>query len=260
MTSEIKIFENEEFGKVRTIEINDKIYFCGSDVAKALGYTGNPQDAIRRHCREDGCVNHAVIDKLGREQQAKFISEGNVYRLIAHSKLPKAEEFEYWVFDEVLPSIQKHGAYITPKTLEKVMLNPDTLFKIAKQLKEEHDKRILAENKVNELTLTNNALCNEENKWEGRSLLNALIRMYAACCHCNDFQYAWMDYYKQLKYKHHIDLKSRQTKSGKKDKLITYIRDNEIHDVVKLAIAICEENGLNTGKIINEVNLTAYTV
>lgn len=111
MNNEIQIFNNDTFGSIRTIEKNKKVYFNATDVAKALGYTGNPQDAIRRHCREDGCVNHAVIDNLGREQQAKFIDEGNLYRLITHSKLPSAEQFERWVFDEVLPSIRKTGSY-----------------------------------------------------------------------------------------------------------------------------------------------------
>lgn len=143
--TELQIFENPAFGSIRTTEKDNKIYFNATDVAKALGYTGNPQDAIRRHCREDGCVNHAVIDSLGREQQAKFINEGNVYRLITHSKLPAAEQFEHWVFDEVLPSIRKHGAYMTPETLEAAILNPDYLIQLATALKDEREKRKLLE-------------------------------------------------------------------------------------------------------------------
>lgn len=111
--NELKVFTNEQFGQVRTLEENGNILFCGSDVAKALGYGRNPQDAIRRHCKKDGCVNHAVIDSVGRTQQAKFINEGNLYRLIAHSKLPSAEKFESWVFDEVLPTIRKTGGYVS---------------------------------------------------------------------------------------------------------------------------------------------------
>lgn len=137
MENNLQIFNSEEFGSVRTVEINDKVYFNGTDVARALGYLRNPQDAIRRHCREDGCVNHAVIDNLGREQQAKFIDEGNVYRLITHSKLPTAEKFESWVFDEVLPSIRKHGLYAT----EELLNNPDFLIQAFTALKEEREKR-----------------------------------------------------------------------------------------------------------------------
>lgn len=107
------VFSSAEFGAVRTMETADgKVMFCGADVAKALGYSDAPK-AIKAHCKEDGWVIYPVIDSMGRTQQAKFITEGNVYRLITHSKLPNAERFETWVFDEVLPTIRKHGAYMT---------------------------------------------------------------------------------------------------------------------------------------------------
>ena len=111
--NDLQIFENPEFGSIRTIEKDNKIYFCGSDVAKALGYSDTAK-AIKLHCKEDGWAFYPVIDSLGREQQARFINEGNVYRLITHSKLPAAEQFEHWVFDEVLPSIRKTGTYTKP--------------------------------------------------------------------------------------------------------------------------------------------------
>lgn len=106
----LEVFKNEQFGEIRITEIDDKIYFCGSDVAKALGYV-IPHKAVREHCKDDGVLNQTVIDSMGRQQEAKFISEGNVYRLIAHSKLPEAEKFESWVFDEVLPTIRRKGRY-----------------------------------------------------------------------------------------------------------------------------------------------------
>ena len=111
MENKLEIFKNEEFGEVRMVEENGKMMFCGSDVAKALGYNDTNQ-AIRKNCKKDGVSTRRVIDNLGREQQAKFINEGNLYRLITHSKLPSAEKFESWVFDEVLPSIRKTGGYI----------------------------------------------------------------------------------------------------------------------------------------------------
>ena len=106
-----KVFQNREFGVIEVITIDGKEYFPATDCAKMLGYESNPQDAIRRHCRKDGCVIHAVIDNMGRTQQAKFIDEGNLYRLITHSKLPSAERFERWVFDEVIPEIRVSGGY-----------------------------------------------------------------------------------------------------------------------------------------------------
>ena len=111
--NELKLFENPEFGNVRTIETNDgNVMFCGTDIAKALGYNNAP-DAIQKHCRKDGIAKCDSVDSRGRKNTLTFINEGNVYRLITHSKLPNAERFEKWVFEEVLPSIRKHGAYMT---------------------------------------------------------------------------------------------------------------------------------------------------
>ena len=109
--NKLQIFKNTDFGEIRTIEENGKVLFCGSDVAKALGYS-NVSDSLIKHCKNDGVAFCEVIDKLGRTQQAKFINEGNLYRLITHSKLPAAEQFEAWIFDEVLPTIRKTGGYV----------------------------------------------------------------------------------------------------------------------------------------------------
>lgn len=139
--NKIEVFSSAEFGAVRTLKTEDgKVIFCGADVAKALGYS-NPWDALAKHCKKDGIAKCEVIDSIGRTQEAKFITEGNVYRLITHSKLPNAERFEAWVFDEVLPTIRKHGAYITDSTLEKALTSPDFLIQLATNLKEEQAKR-----------------------------------------------------------------------------------------------------------------------
>ena len=140
----LKIFKNDQFGEIRTAEENGTVLFCGSDIAKALGYS-NTKDALSRHCKEDGVAFH---DSMGREQQAKFINEGNVYRLITHSKLPAAEQFEHWVFDEVLPTIRRNGAYMTDDTLEQALTSPDFLIQLATKLKEEKAKRVELEAKV----------------------------------------------------------------------------------------------------------------
>lgn len=123
MTANIQIFSNPQFGNVRTIELNSKIWFGATDVATSLGYS-NPRDAIVRHCKSHGVVNHDVTDSLGRTQQMKFINEGNVIRLVASSKLPQAEEFESWIFDELVPTVMKSGGYIATKesdTPEEIM-------------------------------------------------------------------------------------------------------------------------------------------
>ena len=108
----IEKFQSEEFGTLRTVEDDGKTLFSATDVAKALGYK-KPADAARKYCRSNGSpIWRPVLDQRGQEQNMRFIPEGDVYRLIAHSKLPGAERFESWVFDEVLPSIRKHGGYI----------------------------------------------------------------------------------------------------------------------------------------------------
>lgn len=105
----LQIFNNAEFGEIRTVEIDNKPYFMASDVARALGYS-RPNDAISAHCR--ATVKHS-IPISGKMQEVNFIPEGDIYRLVVHSKLPQADKFERWVFDEVLPSIRKHGGYIS---------------------------------------------------------------------------------------------------------------------------------------------------
>lgn len=104
--SRFKIFSSDEFGLVRTVRTADgKIFFCGADVMNALGY-GNAVDALLKHCREKGIEKYDVIAG-GRVQKTVCIDEGNVYSLIAHSRIPNAERFEAWIFDNVLPEIRQ---------------------------------------------------------------------------------------------------------------------------------------------------------
>ena len=139
---ELQIFKNEEFGEVRTVEIEGKPFFCGSDVAKALGYA-IPSKAVNTHCKG---VSKMEAPTNGGIQELLFIPEGDLYRLIVSSKLPTAEKFEHWVFDEVLPSIRKHGMYATDELLD----NPDLIIQMATKLKEEREARkaLEIENKV----------------------------------------------------------------------------------------------------------------
>lgn len=133
---DISTFNDSEFGEIRTIQKEDKVLFCGSDIARALGYA-RPADAISAHCK-GVCV--LPTPSAGGIQNTKFITEGDIYRLIAHSKLPSAERFERWVFDEILPSIRKHGAYMTEDVLEQALASPDFLIELATRLKTEKAK------------------------------------------------------------------------------------------------------------------------
>ena len=142
----VEIFNNEEFGQVRTLVIDEKPYVLANDVARALGYK-RPADAISAHCK--GSVKHRYLTN-GGEQEAKFIPEGDIYRLIMKSKLPNAEKFESWVMDEVLPTIRKHGAYMTNEVIERTLTDPDYLIQLATALKEERQARLIAEQKIEE--------------------------------------------------------------------------------------------------------------
>lgn len=136
-------FSNPDFGEIRTIEENGGVLFCGSDVAKALGYT-NPSKAINDHCRGDLTKRYPIVDALGRTQEAIFITEGDIYRLAARSKLPGAEKFESWIFDEVLPSIRKNGGYISGQSeLSPAELMAQAL-KVADRVLAERDARLAA--------------------------------------------------------------------------------------------------------------------
>lgn len=147
--NELKIFENTEFGKLGIMLIDGKEYFPATKCAEMLGYA-DPFKAIKQHCREDGWVNCPVIDRLGRTQEKRFINEGNLYRLIVSSKLPAAEKFERWVFDEVIPTIRKTGSYsITDKPDSYTISDPEER---AMRWIEEYRERKLLETKVETLT------------------------------------------------------------------------------------------------------------
>lgn len=133
--NELQIINNAEFGELRTIEENEKVLFCGSDVAKALKYT-RPNDAITAHCRYT--VKRSIPHPQSPDKQIEmlFIPEGDVYRLICHSKIESAERFEKWVFDDVLPTIRRHGMYATNELLD----NPDLLIEAATRIKVQREK------------------------------------------------------------------------------------------------------------------------
>lgn len=133
--NELKIFENEQFGTIRTVEIDNTPYFVGKDVAEVLGYS-DTNKAIAMHCDdEDKKLNDKSSSSFG-QRGATLINESGLYSLILSSKLPKAKEFKRWVTSEVLPAIRKHGVYAVDEVLE----NPDMLISALQALKEEKAK------------------------------------------------------------------------------------------------------------------------
>lgn len=134
--NDLQIFSNSEFGDIRAVEVDGKPYFVASDVAKALGYT-NTSKAINDHCR--WVTKRYIPHPQSKDKiiEVNVIPQGDVMRLAAKSELPGAEKFESWIFDDVIPSVLKHGMYATEELLE----NPDIAIKAFTALKEEREKR-----------------------------------------------------------------------------------------------------------------------
>lgn len=133
--NEIFNFKGHE---VRTVTINNEPYFVGKDVADILGYS-NSRDALSKHVDNDDKLT-SQIATAGQNRNQTIINESGLYSLILSSKLPQAKEFKRWVTSEVLPTIRKHGAYLTDSKIEEVLLSPDTIINLATQLKEERQK------------------------------------------------------------------------------------------------------------------------
>ncbi|EMM1600816.1 TPA: phage antirepressor [Staphylococcus aureus] len=143
----LQTFQNSQFGNLEILTIEGKQWFPAINVAETLGYT-NPRKAIRDHAKERGVTIRSVIDSLGRNQNKKFIDEGNLYRLISRSKLPQAEQFEEWVFDEVLPAIRKHGIYATDNVIEQTLKDPDYIITVLTEYKKEKEQNLLLQQQV----------------------------------------------------------------------------------------------------------------
>lgn len=143
---ELQIFKNNQFGEVRTKVINNEPYFSLNDVCRILEIN-NPSQAKTR-LNKYGVISNEVIDSMGRTQQANFINESNLYKLIFQSRKTEAEKFADWVTSEVLPTIRKHGAYMSSEVIEKTLSDPDYLIRLATNLKEEKAKRALAEAQI----------------------------------------------------------------------------------------------------------------
>lgn len=145
--NEIKIFQNEQFGQIRiVVNENNEPLFCLLDLCNSLGLSNNRK--VKSQLDDDVTLSYPILDNLGREQEATFVTEAGMYTVILRSDSPKAKPMQKWVTNEVLPSIRKHGAYMTNETLEKALTSPDFLIQLATNLKEEKQKRIEAESKI----------------------------------------------------------------------------------------------------------------
>ena len=237
--------------------VNDKSYFLANDVARALGYK-RPADAISAHCK--GSVKHRYLTN-GGEQEAKFIPEGDIYRLIMKSKLPSAEKFESWVMDEILPSIRKHGAYMTNEVIERTLTDPDYLIQLPTALKEERQARLLAEQQVKEQekvitykqTLIN-GFVDDIPIYKKVDIINRICKKS-----CGGYASRYKELYKCFRENFHVDLikkcENYNEKQEKRKDELTIIRYAEkfgyIDDLYSCCVKLYETE---VKKVIEELN------
>lgn len=251
MVSESAMSEIETFiydgNNIRIVQLDGAIWFVGKDVATVLGYS-DTFGALKKHVDEDDKQN-CQNDSFESNRGLTIINESGLYSLILSSKLPKAKEFKHWVTSEVLPTIRKHGAYMTPQKIEEVIMNPDMIIQLALQIKAEQQKN-------KELKATNDVLVKETNEWDSRKIIVALVRAYGFQRCDSDYAKAWNTFYKFLNYTLDINLRLRQTKSGKeKVSLLDLLTPDEMAEAAKAAVAMCEEVNIDTGKVLNATNL-----
>ncbi|MBO0555727.1 transporter [Clostridium botulinum] len=260
MGNQLQIFKHTEFGQVRLLIKNNKEYFSGTDIAKSLGYA-IPSKAINTHCKG---VSKMEVPTNGGIQEMLFITEGDIYRLIVKSKLPSAQKFESWVFDEVLPTIRKTGGYVASEDLfintylpyldeQSKMVFRNTLETVRKQneiiaLKEkeiEHKEDVIV-GLVDEISLA-----------EKRQILNRVVRYKGA-----NYRERWNELYKQFEMKYHIEsIKNKLEKYNKshKPKLkskVDYIDKvmNKIPELYEIACKLYENDVMELAKNLYSLN------
>lgn len=243
--NEIQIFNNDQFGNVRvTMNENNEPLFCLTDVCNVIGIA-NARN-VKSRLDEDDVRRVDSIDSLGRNQQVTFITESGLYDVIIRSDNKNAKPFRRWVTSEVLPSIRKHGVYMTENTLEKALLSPDYLIQLATKIKEEQQMRILAEEKIQRQAKiiqhksdVIEGLVDDLPLAELRQRVNQIVRYGRN----KGFQERFRLLYKEFGLKHHVDL-DRRFNSKKAEELnitskIDYI-DRVLHKIPQLYDLACK--------------------
>lgn len=151
--NELKVFNNPEFGEIRTVDIDNEPWFVGKDVASILGYK-DTVNALKAHVDDEDKRGWQITTPSGT-QQMTIINESGLYALVLSSKLPTAKAFKRWITHDVIPSIRKHGAYMTPEKLQEAILNPDMMIQLCQQLKDEQEKNTVLRAKNSALVVEN---------------------------------------------------------------------------------------------------------
>lgn len=236
-------------GGVDCYEKDGVAYLKLETVARGLGFTDNSKgvEYVRWNT-----VKQYLADIGFSQEVAKtdFIPENIFYRLAMKAKNEAAEKFQALVADEIIPTIRKHGAYLTPEALERAMNDPDFTIGLLTALKDEREGRKIAETKVSMLSA-------EVLTWADRKVLNAIMRKYSSQVYNADFAKGWNAFYKELLYKHEINLKSRATqrmnRTGKKLRYLDTLADAELPAAISTAVAMCHEQDVDIDDILQNV-------
>ena len=254
MSNEVKIFENDEFGSVRTLEINGEPYFVGKDVTDILGYQNGSRD-INRHVDEDDREKVMIFDG-NQDKESIIINESGLYSLILSSKLPTAKKFKRWVTSEILPSIRKTGGYLANSDMMVSTYFGNLPPEQQTLVKGLFDNIIAQQTKIDTLTTTNEVLTTDILSWADRPLVNALVRRYAGYACDGNFASAWIEFKKELLYKYSININSRITayinKNGKKPHTLDVITDDEVLSALKTIVSLCENKNIDISDLLNK--------
>ncbi len=251
--NELKIFNNDEFGEVRTATVNNEPMFCLTDVCRALELT-NPA-MVKARLNEKGINSIDTLTK-GGNQKLLYINESNLYKTIFQSRKESAERFSDWVTSEVLPSIRKNGIYATDNVIDNILNNPDFGIELLTKLKKERAAKEIAEKKVIGLEKENGLLAQKVLEWADRPLINALVRAYGHSIE-DDYRKAWTDFKKELLYRYGINLNARKTAhlnvgGSKSKKTLDFINDDELQQAISTAVALCRDNNVEISEIIEK--------
>jgi prophage antirepressor-like protein len=252
MKNEVQVFQNEEFGEVRTTEVNGEIWFVAKDVAGALGYA-NQNEAVQDHVDIEDKLNSKTLPSfdlnLG-QRGGWLINESGLYSLILYSKLPSAKRFKKWVTSEILPSIRKTGGYVQINREKEFLDNWLSRFS-------DETKNVM----IKELTATNEKLQEERDNlakdnavyrgevfdWGDRKRLNFAIRKLASLQN-KSFGIVWNDFYRELSYRWGIDLKKRGGSP-----YIKHIQEKEWQYVLRTLTALCEDANTTLSEIMKNI-------
>jgi prophage antirepressor-like protein len=240
---DVQFFDHPQFGQIRTAEIAGEPWMVGKDVATALGYS-NASKAVGMHVdpEDKQFIKVNITDAqngnlpLGQTKTA-MINESGMYALVLSSKLSSARQFKRWVTSEVLPSIRKHDAYVSPETLDKMIASPEFGIRLLTALQEERNKNAELSATVQSLRVRNGVLTETLSVYDARHTIAALMRRLGNSNRYKSIQHAWNAYYKTLRYSDaHICLTNRNGSGA----LLDRVQEDEWPTMVAVALAMCE--------------------